>query len=264
MFMRSLFQVLLQKLSHVEQWTGTIKILNTDFQNLSFFKSLKTVKASWNNVIIGKHFLSHGTHQSHLENERIASFWIELNPNLTTLGMPNLVNVYADILPTNHLAYSWVTFLFRLRLFSVYWLKLIESYACRKWNSWSWELWNEVISSISRCVKLQSVCSCSECIPNADFFPEKYCFSDYFGPTNIPLGCQILMSGIWIRDETVIVQLFHWPHRFAEYLFTNTFEWSVFHGWRGSRSYCHISNGFHQLIVSRPSHYSEPVLQWRK
>lgn len=38
-----------------------------------------------------------------------ATLWIESNPNVTNLGMPNLKSVIADVLPTVRIVYGLIT-----------------------------------------------------------------------------------------------------------------------------------------------------------
>ncbi|KAF1748385.1 hypothetical protein GCK72_024852 [Caenorhabditis remanei] len=158
------FPILQQKFMKIENWTGSIKIIHTDFQNLSFFKSLVSVKTD---------FPGSSFDEDDIHNEmRYATFWIESNPNITSLGIPSLKQVTADVLPTIRTVYG-----FYLKNNAELCLSDSEFWMLRKME-------RSLLFGMKICGAVT----------------KQYCYQSHFDHTNLPLGCQILLTGIWLNE----------------------------------------------------------------
>ncbi|EFO82846.1 hypothetical protein CRE_00501 [Caenorhabditis remanei] len=162
------FPILQQKFMKIENWTGSIKIIYTDFQNLSFFKSLASVKTDFP----GSSFVFF-LDEDDIHNEmRYATFWIESNPNITSLGIPSLKQVTADVLPTIRTVYG-----FYLKNNAELCLSDSEFWMLRKME-------RSLLFGMKICGAVT----------------KQYCYQNHFDHNNIPLGCQILLTGIWLNE----------------------------------------------------------------
>ncbi|CAL2050622.1 unnamed protein product [Caenorhabditis brenneri] len=156
--------VLVQKFSRIETWSGSIRIRYTDFPNLSFFKSLTTVATSFPDFVFWE--IETNTVMDH------ATFWVESNKNLTSLELPKLTTVIADVLPIIRKAYGFY---------------LEDNTALCLSESEFWRF---------RKMKRSFLAAMKICGP----VTKQYCYSSAFLYNNMPLGCQILLTGIWFRD----------------------------------------------------------------
>eukprot|EP00081_Caenorhabditis_elegans_P025953 NP_509320.4 Insulin/EGF-Receptor L Domain protein [Caenorhabditis elegans] len=160
------YPTLLQKFSKVEKWSESIRVIHTDFKDFAFFKSLASVETSFPNTIFD---------ESNINSVMgYATLWIESNPNVTNLGMPNLKSVIADVLPTVRIVYG---------------LYIQENTELCLSEEEFWKLRNFQRSFLFG-MKI--------CGP----VTKHYCSQSSFQYFDMPLGCQILLSGIWLRDLT--------------------------------------------------------------
>uniref|UniRef100_A0A1I7TW60 G_PROTEIN_RECEP_F3_4 domain-containing protein n=1 Tax=Caenorhabditis tropicalis TaxID=1561998 RepID=A0A1I7TW60_9PELO len=158
--------VLLQKFATIETWYGLLFIMNTDFQDLAFLRSLVTIRTSFSNYAFDE--------ENSNKAANLSVLYIYSNANLTSLGLPNLKLVSADVLPVTRRAYGLFIEMNRQLCMS---------------ESEFWKL---------RKLERAFMYDVKVCGP----VTKQYCSSSAFLYSNTPLGCQILLNGIWLRDVT--------------------------------------------------------------